>query len=292
MNKLFRQQKGTLSLSKQRRLYLAVIVNMILTFAQVIGGIISGSLSLVSDALHNFSDAASLLIALLAVKIGQKKPDLSKMFGYQRAETIAALINFTTLILIGLFLIYEGILRFFYPQPISGWMVVVIAVIALVIDVITAMLTYKHSKKSMNIKAAFLHNLTDALASVGVIVAGTLILLYNWLWVDAVVTIIISIYVLWQGLREIPKAIHLLMEGTPESVDISDLVLKLESQKGVKNIHHVHVWQISEQMNALEAHVVVESNIDTESLKKEIKQLLNHCFQIKHSTLEFEKATK
>lgn len=274
--------------SKEKRLFIATFVNILLTVAQIIGGLISGSLSLISDALHNFSDAASLLLALLAVKIGQKKPDLSKTFGYQRAETVAALINFTTLIIIGLFLMYEAVIRLIYPKPISGWMVVIIAIIALIVDIITAMLTYKESKKSMNIKAAFLHNLTDALASVGVVVAGTLILLYNWLWVDAVVTFLISAYVLWQGLREIPKAIHLLMEGAPYNLDIAEIIDGVERLGGVKELHHVHVWQINEQLNALEAHVVVENHLDNASLKKEIKQLLKQKYHIGHSTLEFE----
>ena len=274
--------------SKEKRLFIATFVNILLTVAQIIGGLISGSLSLISDALHNFSDAASLLLALLAVKIGQKKPDLSKTFGYQRAETVAALINFTTLIIIGLFLMYEAVIRLIYPKPISGWMVVIIAIIALIVDIITAMLTYKESKKSMNIKAAFLHNLTDALASVGVVVAGTLILLYNWLWVDAAVTFLISAYVLWQGLREIPKAIHLLMEGAPYNLDIAEIIDGVERLGGVKELHHVHVWQINEQLNALEAHVVVENHLDNASLKKEIKQLLKQKYHIGHSTLEFE----
>ena len=126
------------------------------------------------------------------------------------------------------------------------------------------------------------------LASVGVVVAGTLILLYNWLWVDAVVTFLISAYVLWQGLREIPKAIHLLMEGAPYDVDIAEIIDGVERLGGVKELHHVHVWQINEQLNALEAHVVVENHLDNASLKKEIKQLLIQRYHIGHSTLEFE----
>ncbi len=183
---------------------------------------------------------------------------------------------------------YEAVVRFIFPEPISGWMVVIIAIIALFIDVITAMLTYRQSKKSMNIRAAFLHNLTDALASIGVIVAGAFILLYNWLWVDAAVTFLISAYVLWQGLREIPKAIHLLMEGAPFEVDIAEMITCVEQLGGVKELHHVHVWQINEQLNALEAHVVVENRPDSDLLKKEIKQLLKQQYHIGHSTLEFE----
>ena len=145
----------------EKRLWWAVAANILLTLAQIIGGIVSGSLSLIADALHNFSDAASLLIALVAIRIGRKPPDQFKTFGYKRAETIAALINLTTLIIIGLYLCYEAIMRFITPEPIAGWTIVIVAAIALVVDIFTALLTYSQSKTSMNIKAAFLHNLTD-----------------------------------------------------------------------------------------------------------------------------------
>ena len=135
----------------ERRLWWAVGANILLTLAQIIGGIISGSLSLIADALHNFSDAASLLIALVAIRIGRKPPDKFKTFGYKRAETVAALINLTTLIIIGLYLCYEAIMRFITPEPIAGWTIVIVAGIALVVDVFTALLTYSQSKNSMNI---------------------------------------------------------------------------------------------------------------------------------------------
>ena len=235
----------------ERRLWWAVGANILLTLAQIIGGIISGSLSLIADALHNFSDAASLLIALVAIRIGRKPPDKFKTFGYKRAETVAALINLTTLIIIGLYLCYEAIMRFITPEPIAGWTIVIVAGIALVVDVFTALLTYSQSKNSMNIRAAFLHNLTDALASVGVIIAGTLILLYGWIWTDAAMTLLIAGYVLYHGIVEIPKVIHLLMEGTPEGIDLNDVVQSMETIDGVNNVHHVHIWQIDENRNAL-----------------------------------------
>ena len=272
----------------ERRLWWAVSANILLTVAQVIGGILSGSLSLVADALHNFSDAASLLIALVAIRIGRKPPDQFKTFGYKRAETVAALINLTTLIIIGLYLCYEAIKRFITPEPVAGWTVVIVAGIALAVDVFTALLTYSQSKTSMNIKAAFLHNVTDAMASVGVIITGTLILLYGWIWTDAAMTLIISGYVLWQGITQIPKVIHLLMEGTPEGFDIKIVVAAMENEKGVINVHHVHVWQLDEHRNALEAHVVLEESIDMDTLKIRLKQLLHDQFEIEHSTLEFE----
>lgn len=273
----------------EHRLWWAVGVNILLTVAQVIGGFVSGSLSLIADALHNFSDAASLLIALVAIRIGRKPPDQFKTFGYKRAETIAALINLTTLIIIGLYLCYEAVLRFITPEPIVGWTIVIVAGIALIVDILTAILTYSQSKNSLNIRAAFLHNLTDALASVGVIIAGALILLYGWIWMDAAMTLLIAGYVLYQGLTEIPKAIHLLMEGTPENININDVILAMEEIKGVEDAHHVHIWQLDEQRKALEAHVVLNNRVDMDIIKKDVKIMLRDQFEIVHSTLEFER---
>lgn len=272
----------------EKRLWWAVGANMLLTVAQIIGGLVSGSLSLVADALHNFSDAASLLIALIAIRIGRKPPDQFKTFGYKRAETIAALINLTTLIIIGLYLCYEAIIRFFNPEPIIGWTVVIVAGIALIVDISTAVLTYSQSKHSMNIKAAFLHNLTDAFASIGVIIAGTLILLYGWLWTDATMTLLIAGYVLYQGFTETPKVIHLLMEGTPEGIEIKNVTATMENEAGVSGVHHVHIWQLDEHRNAMEAHVVLDEGANMDELKTRLKKMLHDRFEIEHSTLEFE----
>lgn len=272
----------------ERRLWWAVGANMLLTAAQVVGGVVSGSLSLIADALHNFSDAAALLIALVAIRIGRKPPDQFKTFGYKRAETIAALINLTTLVIIGLYLCYEAIIRFITPEPIIGWTVIIVAGLALIVDIFTALLTYAQSKSSMNIRAAFLHNVTDALASIGVIITGTLILLYGWVWTDAAMTLLIAGYVLYQGITEIPKAIHLLMEGTPEDINVGDVITKMEAVNGVQNVHHVHIWQLDEQRNALEAHVVIQSDTNIETIKQNLKGMLDTSFSIGHSTLEFE----
>lgn len=271
-----------------RRLGIAIAINMLLTLAQVIGGIVSGSLSLIADALHNFSDAASLLIAWVARRIGRRPADHFKTFGYKRAEVIAALINLVTLVIVGLYLIYEAMWRFIEPQVIEGWTVVIVAGIALVIDVATAVLTYSMSQHSMNIRAAFLHNVSDALASVGVIVAGSLILLYGWYWTDTVLTLLIAGYVLYQAATMLPKTIHILMQGTPENISIDAVVNAMECVDGVSNVHHVHIWQLDEYESALEAHVVIDDFGDTEAIKTAIKAELERQFGISHSTLEFE----
>lgn len=271
-----------------RRLMLAIVANMLLTVAQVVGGIVSGSLSLVADALHNFSDASSLLIAWLARRIGRQPADDLRTFGYRRAEVIAALVNLVSLVIIGLFLVYEAVWRIFQPQVIEGWIVVIVAGIALVVDVATAVLTWSMSKHSMNIRAAFLHNVSDALASVGVVVAGSLILLYGWYWTDTLLTLVIAGYVLYQAATLLPQTIHLLMEGTPEGLSVADVKAAMEAVEGVKDVHHVHLWQIDEHRSALEAHIVIDRFEDTARIKDALKARLGDSFDITHSTLEFE----
>ena len=273
-----------------RGLLVAVFINILLTLAQVIGGIISGSLSLIADALHNLSDAASLGIALFARTIGRKPADKTKSFGYQRAEVIAALINLTLLITVSLYLIYEAVWRIVEPQVVTGLIIVVVAGVAFVVDMVTALITFRMSKNSLNMKAAFLHNLADALTSIGVIIAGTLILLYQWYWVDTLLTFLIAGFVLWQGIIMLPKTIHLLMEGTPENLSSDEIKASLEEAKDVEDVHHIHIWNLDEHRIALEAHVVVATNElqEVEVIKRKLKEILKDRFKITHSTLEFE----
>jgi len=278
---------GTDSMGDGRLLF-AIAINMLLTLAQVIGGIVSGSLSLIADALHNFSDASSLLIAYAARKIGRQPADQFKTFGYKRAEVIAALINLVTLVIVGLYLIYEATWRIFEPQVITGWTVVIVASVALIIDIATAILTYTMSKNSLNIKAAFYHNVSDALASVGVVLAGTLIILYQWYWTDTLFTFVIAGYVLYQAFLMLPETIHILMEGAPEDINLDDVIELMEATEGVSNVHHVHLWRLDEHRNALEAHVVINDFNQTESIKKTLKAIIEEKFSIIHSTLEFE----
>ena len=272
------------------RLALAVLVNVGLTVVQVVGGILSGSLALVADALHNFSDAASLGIAWGARRIARRPADASMTFGYARAEIVAALINFTTLIILGLYLAYEAVLRLLDPQPILGWTVVVIAAIALVIDLVTAFLTYAGSKDSMNIRAAFLHNVADALGSVAVIFAGTLVLLYDWTIVDPLVTLAIAAYVLWHGGTEIGGAIRILMNAAPDEIDTAEVAGAMNATVGVADVHHVHLWRLDERRTSLEAHVVLEADAARHpaAVKTRLRAMLTERFGVGHVTIETE----
>lgn len=271
-------------------LIVAVSINTLLTIFQIIGGLLSGSLSLIADALHNLSDAASLGIAIFARKISRRPADKSNTFGYKRAEVIAALINLILLAVISLYLLYEAIWRIFIPMEVSGWIIVVVASIALIIDFITAIITYSLSKNNMNMQAAFLHNLTDAMASLAVIIAGSLIMLYQWYWIDTVLTLMLAIFILYQALKMLPKTIHLLMEGVPEDINLDEIKKQLSSISSVEDVHHIHIWSLDESTVALEAHIVADlkSFQDMENIKKDIKKILHDDFKIEHSTLEFE----
>lgn len=270
------------------RLVWAVIVNVGLTVAQIVGGIVSGSLALIADALHNFSDAASLGLALFARKIGRRPADKLMTFGYGRAEVVAALINLTTLVIVGFYLLIEAATRYLDPQPIEGWTIVIVAGIALIVDVATAAMVHKGSKDSLNIKAAFLHNVSDALASVGVIVAGTLILLYHLYVADLIMTVLIAAYVLYQGFSLLPKTIKLLMGAVPDDVEFDAIVRALGDIEGVASLHHVHIWSIDEHHRSLEAHLVPsERSLEAfEAVKADARRMLEQRFSIGHATLE------
>ncbi|EPX85602.1 cation diffusion facilitator family transporter [Salipiger mucosus] len=272
------------------RLAGAVAVNLALTVAQVLGGIFSGSLAMIADALHNFSDAISLVIAAVARRIARRPADAEMSFGYARAEVVAALINYTTLIVIGLYLLYEAVMRLIAPEPVEGWLVVIIAGVALVVDLVTALLTWKMSKTSVNIRAAFLHNLADAMGSVAVILAGTLILLFGWTWIDPVVTLGIAGYILWMAFAEIGGVIRILMLGSPPALAPAEVLDAARGVEGVEGMHHAHLWQIDEHRSALQAHVVVREGAwsRADGIKAAVKQRLGERYGIEHVTLEME----
>lgn len=272
------------------RVFWAVIVNLVLTAAQIIGGILSGSLALIADAIHNLSDAVSLIIAFFARKIARAPADAEMTFGYGRAEVVGALVNYTTLIVVGCYLAFEAIVRFFEPTAVDGWLVVIIAGVALIVDGVTAALTYSMSKTSVNIRAAFLHNLADALGSVAVIVAGTLIILFDWRIIDPIVTLMIAGYILWLSFAEIGGVVRILMLGSPPDLKIDTVMDAILSVDGVSDVHHVHLWQMQEHENALDAHVVIAPNEwgRADGIKQQVKTTLQERFAISHSTLETE----
>lgn len=268
----------------------AVGVNLLLTVAEIIGGMLSGSVALIADAVHNLSDAAALAIAWGARKIARRPTDATMTFGYKRIELVAALVNYTTLAVIGLWLIWEASDRFFNPREIEGGIVIAIAALALVVDTVTALLMLRLSKESLNIRAAFLHNLADALGSVAVIVVGLLVLLYDWRLADPLVTLLIAAYILWMALSEGRAVVRILMLGSPPEIDPADVLAAMQEVAGVEGVHHLHLWQISEHVSSLEAHVVTSARTleDVRAVKTALRELLAARYHIAHVTLDTE----
>jgi len=285
MNKSKKEEKRS-----DYTLIFAFLINILLSIFQIIGGILSGSLSLIADALHNFSDAITIGLGLFARIIGRRPADEIRSFGYKRAEMIAAFINVISLIIIGFFLIYEAILRFIEPSVISGKLVIIVASIALIVDLATTIITAYLSRESTNMKVVYLHNLTDTLASIAVIIGGFFILKYDMYWIDTFLTLLIALYILIQSFLLTPDILNFFMDGTPKGINIDQIKKKIEEIDLVIDMHNIHVWGIDEEQNALEAHVIVEVSElnEVEKLKYQIKEILDKSFNISHSTLEFE----
>lgn len=272
------------------RLWISIILNLTITLAEFIGGIISGSLSLLSDALHNLNDTASLGISLAARKISKREANLEKTFGYQRAEIIGAFINLITLVIIALFLIKEGIERFYNPQPIDGMVMFIVAIVGLLGNVITAILLARSSEENINLRSAYIHIMSDAFSSVGVIVVGILIIYYQLYIIDTILTFLIAGYILWHSYYMLRQTISILMESTPSNIEIPEIRGAMTKVSGVLDIHHLHVWRLDEHNILLESHVVIDEDDmnQMESIKSALKELLRSSFNIHHSTLEFE----
>ena len=272
------------------KLWVSIFLNLAITIAELVGGLISNSLALLSDAVHNLNDTVSLAITLVAKKISKKGANPSKTFGYKRAEIIGAFINLITLVIVALFLIKEGVERFFEPQTIDGYTMFWVAIVGLIGNFATAGLLWKDSKDNINMRSAFIHILSDGLSSVGVIIGGWLIMEYEFYMVDTILTMTIGVYILWHSYYMLRETINILMESKPEGIDISELTEMMSNIDKVCGVHHVHVWRLDEQSTLLESHIVIEKDDlnEMESIKSSIKKLLHDKFDIHHSTLEFE----
>jgi len=272
------------------KLILAIVINLLLTLVQIIAGVLSGSLALLADALHNFGDAGALIVALVARRYTQKPADKLMSFGYERAEIVGALVNSTSLFIMAFYLAIEAISRIFSPEPIQGNLVIWTACLALVIDIWTAYLTFSESKNNMNFKAAFIHNLTDALASVVVIISGVLALYYQTVWFDVIATLLISTYVVIHGRSLFMDSIKILMQATPKEIHQDEIKKELIGPHGIVDVHHIHLWQLDENKMFFEGHLVLEQLTleNYEEVKRHVRAILKERFNIVHTTLEIE----
>jgi cobalt-zinc-cadmium efflux system protein len=272
------------------RLFITIILNFTITIVEIIGGIISGSLSLISDAMHNFSDGIAIIISYTAIRLNKKPKDYQFTFGYKRAEILAAVFNASVLIGISLYLFFEAYNRFINPEPIEGRVMIIVATIGLLANVAGTLLLKSGAKSNMNIRSAYLHLFSDAISSVGVIIGGIFIYYYNIAWIDPLITVLISLYIIKESWEIVKEAINILMMKAPEEISIENIEEVLNSFAGVDSIHHVHFWQVNENDIHFEAHVKVSDMLvsKTEFLISDIEKVLHDKFKIGHVTLQFE----
>jgi cobalt-zinc-cadmium efflux system protein len=272
------------------RLFVTMMLNFLITVVEVIGGLLSGSLSLISDALHNFSDGIAIIISYIAIRLGKHPQTYKYTFGLKRAEILAAVFNAGTLIAICIYLFKESYERFVSPQHIEGGLMIVVAGFGLIANVVGTLLLKKGSKDNINIRSAYLHLFGDAVSSVAVIIGGICIQLFRVYWVDPLLTILISVYILKKSVEIVKESINVLMMGAPESVSIENIQKELESIPGIKNVHHVHVWRLGEHDIHFEAHIDVDDMrvSQTTSLCTFVEEKLKQNHGITHITLQFE----
>ena len=272
------------------KLFLTVVLNVIITVAQIIGGVISGSLALLSDAMHNFSDVLALLIAWGANRLSLKPANEDKTFGFKRAEIIAALFNSSLLLAIAIFLIYEAVHKFFHPEPVGSNWVIWLGVLSIVLNSVSVLLIKDDSHDNMNVKAAYLHLMTDVATSVAVVVGGLLMKYLHIYWVDSVITILIAFYLIYASYDIIKESVAILMQFAPE-INLEELAKSVAEIEEIENIHHIHIWRLNDHDIFLEAHIDFTNNLKLDEVRvklEEVEELLESKFHISHITLQPE----
>lgn len=280
---------------KGKNLIYSIILNVIITGAQVAGGLLSGSLALLSDALHNFSDVLSLIFTYVAHRLSRRKASLQQTFGYKRAEILAAFINSATLIIVAVFLIFEAVHRFLNPQPIASGLVIWLSIVGIAANGISVLLLKADAGKNMNMKSAYLHLLTDMLASVAVLAGGLLMKYFQWFWVDSVLTFAIAVYLIIVGAALLRDSTQMLMLFTPNHIDIKEIVREVHKIPGVRKLHHIHVWHLNDEELHLEAHLDCKNDITLSEfnvLLHKVELILFTKFNINHINIQPEYSKK
>src|SRR3989339_3846 len=278
-------------ISKENSLGVSFLLNLVTGIFQIVGGLFSGSLSLLSDALHNLSDAMALVISLFAERLSKKENTESKTFGYKRAEILAALFNACMLVVVSFFLFKEAFVRFANPYHINSSLMLAIASVGLIANLISVFLLKSHAHSSLNIKAAYLHLFSDFLSSIAIILGAILIYVFKAYWIDPALTVFIGIYVLFSGYKIIEESINILMQNTPKNISLNSIGIEIEKFDNVKNVHHAHIWAVTEKDIHLEAHINLLKDIpvsETCKLYGQIEKMLKERFSIYHTTLQFE----
>lgn len=276
-------------LVNSRRFFWVTLLNLLITAVEIMGGLLSGSLALLSDAIHNLGDSASILMSFCAQLIASKPENSKRTFGYRRAEILAALLNALFLIVVSIFLVIEAIARFSHPHPINGPIMLVVAIIGLLANLASAGLLHQGSNSSLSIKATYLHILSDALSSIGVIIGGIVVTFSSITWVDPLVTLIVAAYICIKTWPIVHKTISILMQSSPnlDYTSIKQDILKID---GIVSVHHVHAWMIDERRIIFSAHINLHDIklSEVEPIYLKIEKLLKSKYNIGHVTIQAE----
>ncbi|MCX5873060.1 MAG: cation diffusion facilitator family transporter [Deltaproteobacteria bacterium] len=273
----------------ETRLAIALVVTCLYMVVEIAGGLLFNSLALLADAGHMLSDAMALGLSWVAIRIGRRSPNDRLTFGFTRSEILTALFNGLLLWAIVALIFYEAIHRFFKPEPVQGLGMFLVATVGLILNLAMAGLLFGRRKESLNIRGAFLHVLSDALGSIGALAAGILIIYTNIYWIDPLVSVLIGVLILMSSWGLLKESVHVLMEGVPKGLDVSDIESVLVGIDGVCCVYDLHVWSLSSLQTNLSAHVVLAETVrDPNEILIEMKSVLNSKFSIRHATIQIE----
>jgi cobalt-zinc-cadmium efflux system protein len=280
--------KHGLASDSRRRLGLVLVLTAIYMVAEVVGGWWTGSLALLADAGHMLTDVAALALALIAAWFGTRPATSRKTFGYHRLEILAALVNGVALVLISLLIFYEAYQRLFSPPVIRGSIVMFVAAGGLLVNLICAWILHARHEVDLNLRGAWLHVISDALGSVGAIVAGALMSIYGWYVADPLFSALTAVLIVWSAWRLIREATNVLLEGTPAHINLAAVEEAIMRTEGVDDVHDLHVWTITSGREALSAHVIHAYSISQPDLLKELRTKLYDRFGVDHLTIQME----
>jgi cobalt-zinc-cadmium efflux system protein len=273
-----------------KKIFFSIALTVLIFIAELIGGLWTCSLALLSDSAHVFIDAFALGMSYLAIRAASLPANDRHTYGYHRMQVLAALANGVTLLLISFVILKEAINRFRNPESVLAGPMMIIAIIGLIINIIVALVLHEHSHEDLNTHSAFLHVLGDVLASVGVIGAGIAIYFTGQPWIDPLISLLISMFILLSSVRLLKETVHILNEGVPEGMTASDVSESINTISGIEEIHDLHIWTVSPGYVALSAHVILndQSLGQTREIMKDIKNKLSTLYRINHTTIQFE----
>ena len=274
----------------EKPLFYSILLNGLITVVELAGGFFSGSLALVSDAMHNFGDFVSLIISFLATRMTQWEGNTKKSYGYSRFEILAAFINSVLLVLIGVYILYEAVARFSHPVKINSDLMLAVAVVGFTANLLSVLLLRRHRKENLNIKSAFLHLMTDTLESAAVIITAVVIAFIKFSTLDLIISVIIGIFIIKSSWDLLLESTNILTEGSPKGINLEEVGNFIKTFPGIKGVHHLHIWSLSSNFCALSAHIVIDDMqlSRTLNITGELEQQLSTKFRIDHPTFQLE----